>query len=136
MEALAALAPAIAEVDILMDMRLIEINEVMALIACAVQQGANPGDKGVPLRRAGAAQQLAGLLPGQVQPVQGPADGLAATAVGELRLHEIDQTPQRPTWLYFGSGDRRTGCLVVRGADLLAKCGGDIRAKGGRPPVR
>jgi len=60
---------------------------------------------------------------GQVQPVQGPADGLAATAAGEVRLHEVNQTPQRPAWLYRRSSDWRTGRLVLRGADLLAKCG-------------
>jgi hypothetical protein len=63
MEALAALTPAITEVDILMDMRLIEIDQVMALIACAVQQRANLSDESLPLVRLGAAQQLAGLLP-------------------------------------------------------------------------
>jgi len=118
------------------DMRLIEIDQVMASIACAVQQGADLGDEGLSLCRAGAAQQLVSLLPGQVQPVQGPANGLAATTAGELRLHEVNQTPQRPAWLYRRSSDWRTGRLVLRGADLLAKCGGNIWAKGGRPPVR
>ena len=37
MEALAALAPAVAEVDILVDMRLIEIDQMMVLIARAIQ---------------------------------------------------------------------------------------------------
>jgi hypothetical protein len=60
-EALAALAP--AEVDILVDMCLIEIDQVMALIACAVQQRADLGDEGLPLARLGTAQQLASLLP-------------------------------------------------------------------------
>ena len=63
MEALAALAPAMAEVDILVDVRLIEIDQVMALIACAVQQRADLGHESLPLVRLGTAQQLAGLLP-------------------------------------------------------------------------
>ena len=63
MEALAALTPAVAEVDILVDMCLIEIDQVVALIACAVQQRADRGDESPPLARIGTAQQLAGLLP-------------------------------------------------------------------------
>ena len=131
MEALAALAPAIAEVNILMDMRLIEVDQVMALIARAVQQGTDPGDESLPLLRLGATEQLVGLLPRQLELVQRAADGLAAEAAAELRLHEANQTPQRPAWLYLGSGDWRTGRLALRGAKLLAKRGGNIRAKGG-----
>jgi hypothetical protein len=44
----------------------------------------------------------------------------------KLRLHEANQTPQRPARLYLGSGDRRTGGLTLRGADLIAKRGGDV----------
>jgi hypothetical protein len=51
-------------------------------------------------------------------------------------LHKANQTPQRPTWLYLGSGERRTGRLVLGGANLFAKRGSDLGAKGGRPPVR
>ena len=86
--------------------------------------------------RLGATEQLVGLLPRQLKPMQRPADGLAAVAAVELRRHETNQTPQRPARLYLSSGDRRTGRLLLRGPDLLAKCGGDIRTKGGRPPVR
>ena len=119
-----------------MDMRLIEIDQMMALIARAIQQRADLGDESLPLLRLGAAEQLVGLLPRQLEPVQRAADGLAAAAAGELRLHEANQTPQRPAWLYLGSGDWRTGRLALRGANLLAKRGGDFGAKGGRPPVR
>ena len=76
------------------------------------------------------------FLPRQLEPVQRTADGLAAAAAGELRLHKASQTPQRPAWLYIGSGDRRAGCLALRGTDLFAKCGSNIGAKGVRPPVR
>ena len=86
--------------------------------------------------RLGATEQLVGLLPRQLKPMQRPADGLAAEAAAELRLHEASQTPQRPAWRYIGSGDGRTGRLAFCGANLLAKRGGDIRAKGGRPPLR
>src|SRR4051794_41625619 len=108
----------------------------MALIARAIQQGADLGDKRLPFLRVGATEQLVRLLPRQLEPVQRAADGLAAAAAAKLRLHEASQTPQRPAWLYIGSGNRRTGRLTLRGADLLAKRGGDVRAKGGRPPLR
>jgi hypothetical protein len=117
-------------------MRLIEIDHVMALIARAVQQRADLGDKSLPLLRVSAAEQLVGLLPRQLEPVQRAADGLVAEAAAELRLYEVTQTPQRPTWLYLGASDRRTGCLALRGANLLAKRCGNFWTKGGRPPVR
>src|SRR3954447_17348366 len=113
-----------------MDVRLIEIDHVMALIARAIQQRADLGDEGLALLRISPTEQLAGLLPRQLEPVQRAADGLAAAAAAELRLHEASQTPQRPAWLYRGSGNRRTGRLVWRGADLLAKRGGDLGTKG------
>src|SRR5947209_267764 len=119
-----------------MDVRLIEIDQVVALIARPIQQRADLGNESLALLRLGAAEQLVRLLPRQLEPVQRPADGLAAAATAELRLHEANQTPQRPTRLYLGSGDRRTGRLALCGANLFAKRGGDVRAKGGRPPVR
>src|SRR4051812_15457824 len=119
-----------------MDVRLIEIDQVMALIARAVQPRADLGNESLPLRRISAAEQLVGLLPRQLEPVQRATDGLAAAAAAELRLHEATQTPQRPAWLYIGSGNRRTGRLTLRGADLLAKRGGDLGTKGGPPPLR
>jgi hypothetical protein len=81
----------------------------MALIARTIQQGADLGDESLALLWVGAA---------------------------ELRRHEANQTPQCPAWLYLGPGDRRTGGLALCGANLLAQRGGDVRAKGGRPPVR
>src|SRR5690348_9402483 len=110
-----------------MDMCLIEIDHVMALIARTIQQRADLADESLPFLRLGAAEQLVGLLPRQLEPVQRAADGLAAAAAAELRLHKANQTPQRPTRLYRGSGDGRTGRLTLCGADLLAKRGGNIR---------
>jgi hypothetical protein len=118
------------------DLRLIEIDQVVALIARAIQQGGDLGDESLPLLRISAAEQLVRLLPRQLEPVQCPANGLAADAAAELLLHEANQTPQRPAWLYIGSDDGRTGRLAFCGANLLAKRSGDVRAKGGRPPVR
>src|SRR4051794_20326435 len=91
-----------------MDMRLIEIDHVMALIARTVQQRADLGNESLPLLRISPTEQLVGLLPRQLEPVQCPADGLAAAAAVKLRLHQASQTPQRPAWLYRGSGNRRT----------------------------
>src|SRR5436309_2941275 len=117
-------------------MRLVEIDQVMALIARPLQQRADLGDESLPFLRVSEAEQLVGLLPRQLEPVQRAADGFAAEAAAKLRLYEVNQTPQRPTWLYLGSGDGRTGRLVLRGANLLAKRGSDIGTKGGRPPLR
>src|SRR5947209_8594866 len=102
-------------------MRFVEIDHMMALIARPIQQCADLSNESFPLLRVGAAKQLVGLLPGQLEPVQRTADGLAAVAAVELCLHEANQTAQRPAWLYLGSGDRRTGRLTFRGANLLAK---------------
>src|SRR3954454_2533846 len=117
-------------------MRLIKIDQVMTLIACAAQQRSDPAAETIPLLRVGEAQQFVRLLPRQLEPVQRATDGFAAEAAAQLRLYEVNQTPQRPTWLYRGSGDGRTGRLVLRGANLLAKRGSDIGTKGGRPPLR
>src|SRR3954453_1826647 len=96
MEALAAFAPTVAEVDILMDMGLIEIDQVMALIARAIQQRADLGNKSLPLVGIGASEQLASFLPGQVQPVQGAADGLAAEAAGGGGACQQEPKPRPP----------------------------------------
>jgi len=117
-------------------MRLIEVDHVMPLIARPIQQRADLGDESLAFLRLGATEQLVGLLPRQLEPVQRAADGFAAEAAAKLRLYEVNQTPQRPTWLYLGSGDGRTGRLAFRGANLLAKRGGNSGTKGGRPPLR
>src|SRR4051794_38030373 len=113
-----------------MDMRLIAIDQVMVLIARTIQQCAELGNESLPLLRISPTEQLVGFLPRQLEPVQCPADGFAAAAAAKLRPHEANQTPRRPTRLYLGSGDRRTGRLALCGANLLAKRGGDIGTKG------
>src|SRR4051794_41981017 len=119
-----------------MDVRLIEIDHVMALIARTIQQRADLGNESLPLLRISPTEQRVGLLPRQLEPVQRAADGLAAAAAVKLRLHEASQTPQRPAWLYIGPGNRRTGRPTLRGADLLPKPGGGLGTKGGGPPLR
>src|SRR4051794_29937807 len=103
----------------------------MALIARSVQQRANLGNESLPLLRISPTEQRVGLLPRQLEPVQRPADGLAAAAAAELRLHEANQTPQRPARLYLRPSDWWTGGLALCSTNLLAKRGGDVRAKGG-----
>jgi hypothetical protein len=119
-----------------MDVRLIEIDHLMALIACTIQQRADLGDESLPFPRVSAAEQLVRFLPRQLEPVQRAPDGLAAETAAKLLLHKADQTPQRPARLYIGSGDRRSGRLAFGGANLLAKRCGNFWTKGGRPPLR
>src|SRR3954452_21556986 len=63
--------------------------------------------------------------------MQGPADGFATAAAAKPRLHEANQTPQRPARLYIRPSDWRTGRLALCGANRLALRGSDVRAKGG-----
>jgi len=57
------LAPAITEVNVLADMRFIEINQLMAFIARALQKWADPCDENLALFRLGTTQQFAGFRP-------------------------------------------------------------------------
>ena len=136
MEPLAALTPAMAEVDILVDVRLIEVDQMVAVTLGAVQQGAQLLDEGCPPFGVGAAKQLPGLLPRQAQPVQGHADGFTAAQAAKPRLHEADQPLQRPAGFRVGAGDGWAGRFLLGCADLCAEGDLDARAKGGRPPVR
>ena len=136
MEPLAALAPAMAEADILVDVRLIEVDQLMPVMLGTIQQGAELFDEGVPPFGVGAAKQLLGLLSRQAQPMQGSADGFTAAQAAKPRLHEADQPLQRPAGFRVGAGDGWAGRVPLGCADLCAEGGCDVRAKGGRPPVR
>ena len=125
-----------AEVDILVDVGLIEVDQLVLVTLGAVQQGAELFDKGCPPSGVGATQQLLGLFPRQAQPVQSNADGFAAARQAKPRLHETDQPLQRPAGLRVGAGDGWAGCFPLGGADLCAEGCCDVQAKGGRPPVR
>src|SRR4051794_39774918 len=81
-----------------MDVGLIDIDQLIAIALCAVPQRAKVLDKLHPPRGIGTPQQLAGLLPGQSEPVQGTADALAAQQAIEAVLHERYQTLERPAW--------------------------------------
>ena len=136
MEPLAALAPAVAEVDILVDVRFVEVDQMVTITLGAVQQGAQLLNEGCPPSRIGTAKQLPGLFPRQAKPVQGGADGFAAARLGEPRLHKANQPLERPTGLRVGSGYGWAGGPLLGRADFLAKGCLDAGAKGGRPPVR
>ena len=68
--------------------------------------------------------------------MQGGADGLAAAGPAELLTDPANQTAQRPARRWIGSGYGRGCGGALGGTDRLAKAGFDLRAKGGRPPVR
>lgn len=133
------------EVNILVDVRLVPIDQLVPVTLDAVQQGAELFDKGLSPCGMGAAEPakwrshlrgLLGLLPRQVEPVQGRADGLATAQAAKPRLHEADQALQRPAWFRVGAGDGWAGRVLLGRADLCAERGCDVRAKGGRPSVR
>ena len=136
MQALAALAPAVAKVGVLVDVRLVEINQSVPVALRARQHGAQLVEKGAPPLRAGTPEQLAGFLPRQAEPVQGDTDRFAAAQAAQPVLHEACQALQRPARERVGPSYGLAGCLLLRGADFLAKDGFDPWAKGGRPPVR
>ena len=128
--------PAVAEVDILVDVRFIEVDQMVAVALGAVQQGTQLLDEGCPPSWIGTAKQLAGLLPRQAKPVQGGADGFAAARLGKPRLHKANQPLERPAGLRVGSGYGWAGGPLLGRADFLAKSCLDAGAKRGRPPVR
>jgi hypothetical protein len=135
-EPLAALRPAIAKPGILVDVRLVEVDQQMPLALGARQQLPGLRNEGQPPLRIGPAEQLLGLLPRQTQTVQGGAKRLAAAGPTEPRPHPADQAPQGPARRRIGPGYRRCRRGALGGADRGAKLGRDLGAKGGRPPVR
>jgi hypothetical protein len=124
MEALAALRPAVPQIGILMNMRLVQVNQQMTVARGAVQHRLQALQQGLPL---GRVEQLPGLLPGQFQPMQRGADGLPAHPPTNPLLDPLHQPPQR------GGG----ACSTVGGRAAaawahLTEAGLDLGAKGGR----
>src|SRR4051812_12726974 len=103
-----------------MDMSLIEIDQLMGIPLRAVPQHAEVLDEPHPPRGIGTPQQLAGLLPGQFEPVQGRADALAAQQAIEAVLHERHETLERPAWWWISARYGRLGCSLLGGADRFA----------------
>src|SRR4051812_49629801 len=120
-----------------MEVRLVAKDHQMLVALSAGQHIPEPLDKGLPPLRVGPAQQLLGLLPRQLEAVQGRADRLATAHQAEALAHPADQAAQRPAWRWIrpDSGRRRDRALGC--ADRLAEFGFALWAKRGRrPPVR
>ena len=135
-EAPAALRPAGAEIGILVDVGFVQVDQEMAVVPGTGEEILDLLDKGLPALRIGPAEQLFGLLPRQPQAMQGGADRLAAAGSAEPLAHPADQTAQRPAWRRIGAGYGRSCGGALGGTDCLAEAALDLRAKGGRPPVR
>src|ERR671929_2116233 len=137
MKALAALAPAIAEVAILMDLCLVEKDHEMLVALGSREQVSNALDKRLPSLRVGPSKKLFGLLPGQLEAVQGRSDRLATAHQPEALADPSDKAAQCPARRWIGPGSGRRRGRVLGGADRLAELGFAARAKKGRrPPVR
>src|SRR3954462_12313329 len=135
-----------------MDVRLIQIDQQMLVALGAVQHALELLDERLSPLRIGPAEQLLGLLPRQLasttacfhdsllprklEAVQGRADRLAAAPQAEALADPADQTAQGPAWRWISPFDGRSGCPALGGADRITKRCCDLRAKGGRPPVR
>src|SRR5918912_2584038 len=106
MKARAALAPAIAEIGILMDVRFIKVDQHMPVALSLGQQTRKPLHKGPPSLRIRAAKQLPGLLPGELEAVQGRSDRLATAHQPEARADPSDKAAQCPArrWICPGQG--------------------------------
>src|SRR4051794_39150297 len=136
-EALTALAPAVAEIAILMDVRLVEKDHEMLVALGSREQVSNSLDERLSPLRVGPAQQLLGFLPRQLEAVQGRADRLATAPQPEPLAGPRDKAAQRPAWRRIGPGSGRRRGRALGGADRLAEFGSAVRAKKGRrPPVR
>src|ERR1700761_926175 len=135
-EALATRRPAITKIGVLMDMRLVPVDQQVTVALSAGQQVLHLSDKGLPLCGIGPTEQLLGLLPGQIQAMQGRSDRLATTAQAKALAHPADQAPQRPPRRGIGTCYRGYGSRALGGAENGIQFGCDARAKGGRPPVR
>ena len=117
-----------------MDVGFVQIDQEMAVVLGTGEEILDLLDKGLPALRISPAEQL--LLPGHPQAMQGGADRLAAAGPAEPLAHPADQTPQGPARWRIGSGYRRSCGGSLGRTDCLAEACLDLRAKGGRPPVR
>ncbi len=125
-----------AEFGILVDMRLIEVGQQMPITLGAGQQALELLKEGLPPPRISPAKELPGLLPGQLEAVQGSPDGLAAEAEAKALMNPADQPLEGPTRRWVGPFYGRGGRCGLGGAHDLTEAGLDAVAKGGRPPVR
>jgi hypothetical protein len=87
-----------------MDVRLVEVDQQVPLAPGIGQHALEPLDERLPSCRAGAAKQLLGLLPAQVQAMLSGTDGLAAAGHAEPLAHPGDQALERPAGCRVGAG--------------------------------
>src|SRR3954469_1269895 len=86
-EALPAFGPAIAEIRVVVDVGLVDVDQQMPIVLGAVQQALELLDKGLPSLWVGPAEQLLGFLPRQLAAVQSSPDCLATAAAAEVLAH-------------------------------------------------
>src|ERR687886_2786690 len=135
MKAPAALAPAVAEVGIWLDVRLVEVDQPVPVALGTLQQALKLRHKGLSPLRIGPPEQLRGFLPRQLEAVQGRADRRAAAQAPEALPHVGDQAPEGPARGRVSPCYGRSRSLALGLAHRLAETGLDPGAKGGRPPV-
>src|SRR4051812_21247388 len=136
-EPLPALGPAVAEIRVLVDVCLIQIDQQMSVALGAIQHALELLDERLSPLRVSPAEQLLGFLPRQRAAVQGRPDRLATAPQPEPLADPADQAAQRPARRGWGPGwgGRRGGARG--GAARLAEFGFALGAKKGRrPPVR
>src|SRR3954462_352217 len=119
-----------------MDVRLVHIDQEMPIALSAGQNIPELLDERLPPLRIGPAEQLLGFLPRQLAAVQGCADCLATAQAAEALTYRQHQPLQGPARRRVGSVSGWSGRRPLGGADGITKRRCDLRAKGGRPPVR
>ena len=112
-EPLAALAPATAEVDILLAVRPVQTDQLLPIALDAVQQGADLFDEGCPLSDVGAVEELLGILSRQAQSAQGGA-AASCWAAQTSAPRAAAMSGQK------GSGNRRADTAAPRGLSRIA----------------
>ena len=119
-----------------MNVCLVEVDQPISIVLGTGQQILHLREERRPPLRIGPAEQLAGLLPRQLQAVQGGADGLSAAQAPEALPHMSDQAPEGPARRRVSACYGRSGGGALGLAYRLAKADLDPSAKGGRAPVR
>ena len=136
-EPLLALRPALAKTSLFVHMRLVHRDQEVPVALRPGQHRLELLDKGLPLVRISPAEELPGFLPGQLQPVQDRAEGLAAARDREALTHPANQAAQGPARRRVGTGLGPGYGRALGGAEACAEFGFVVGTKRGRrPPVR
>ena len=128
---LALLCPGIAQIHVLMKMRLIDVDQPRSALAHLRIELLEGGHEGGTLGGIRTLEHFLALFPGQIVRVQQLAQRASPHFTGEDLLDPAPQLLQRPVMARQVMLDRRT--LFHRGDDLLDLFG---RKRGVRPPVR